>query len=293
MTPALQKILLSILRKCAPIIKNDELYLRWLWRVKIGTKLNLKEPKTFNEKLQWLKLYDRNPKYTTLVDKYAVKEYVSALIGEEHIIPTIGVWNTAEEIDFNILPARFVLKPTGDSGGRIICRDKSAIDISKVKTELTNLQKRDYFWNNREWPYKNVPKRILAEQYMEEAGSECLTDYKWFCFNGEPKVLYISKDAADDPHTDFFDMQFNRLPIRMKDPNSIIPPSKPAQFEEMKEMAKILSRSLPEIRVDFYVINCKVYFGELTFFHNSGLTKISPDEWDLKMGEWISLPINR
>lgn len=273
---------------------SDEEYLKKAFKLNMGKELNLENPQTFNEKLQWLKLYNRKPEYTVMVDKYLARDYIGKTIGEEYLIPLIGAWGSPDEIDFDALPDQFVLKCNHNSGtGMCICKDKSKLDIDKVKAKLAKGLAENYYLAHREWPYKDVPRKIIAEKYMKEEnvdGEECLTDYKWFCFNGEPKLVYISKDNATDPRTDFFDMDFNHINMRMKDKNSKILPKKPDLFEEMKRLAAILSAGIPFVRVDFYNINGKIYFGELTFFHNSGFSKIHPEEWDYKLGEWIQLP---
>lgn len=252
--------------------------------------INLDNPKTYNDKLQWLKLHDRKPEYTTMVDKYAAKDYIASKIGSEHIIPTLGVWKKFKDIDFDSLPNQFVLKSTHDCGGLVICKDKSKLDKREAKEKIERCLKRNYFWNGREWPYKNVKPRIIAEKYMKDDKTDWLVDYKFFCFNGEPKFMYCSMDKADDPRTDFFDMDYNRLDMRMRDPNSEIPPPKPEKFEEMKALAKILCKDIPHIRVDFYQVNNRVYAGELTFYHMGGFTKIYPEKWMDILGDWIKLP---
>ncbi len=272
---------------------SDKAYLRMIYRGYMGKKLDLKNPKTFNEKLQWLKLYNRNPVYTRMVDKYEAKSFIAEKVGEEYIIPTLGVWDKFDEIDFDRLPAQFVLKCTHDSGGLIICKDKSKLNLKEAKKKITKSLKRNFYHIGREWPYKNVKPRIIAEQYMVDNSGikeECLTDYKFFCFDGQPKMVYISQDKAQEPHTDFFDMDFNRLNLRMRDSNSETPPSKPVAFEQMRELATVLSQDIAHIRVDFYYVNNKIYIGELTFFHNSGFTKIHPLEWAQRLGDWIKLP---
>ena len=282
---------LAILHKLSPLIKSDELYLKIVYWLSMGKRLNLKNPKTFNEKLQWLKLYNRKPEYTIMVDKVKAKEYVAKIIGKEHIIPTLGVWDDPDEIDFDALPNQFVLKCNHNSGmGMCICRNKSKLDIAKVKRELRKGLRQDYYMTNREWPYKNVPRKIMAEKFMQDGNKPDLTDYKFFCFNGEPKMMYVSHDNAEHATTDFFDMDYNRLPIRMKVPNSEVLPEQPKEFEEMKQYARQLSKNMPFLRVDVYVICHVVYFGELTFFHNSGLTPIRPTEWEYKIGKWLKLP---
>ena len=276
---------------------SDEQYLKILYKTRMGKPLNLDNPQTFNEKLQWLKLYDHNPEYTTMVDKYAAKKWVADRIGGEYIIPTLGVWEHFDDIDFDKLPDQFVLKCNHDSGGLVICRNKSKLDINSARKKINKCLKHNYYWGNREWPYKNVQPCIIAEKYMEDTASKnlseserCLTDYKFFCFNGIPKIVYISKDHASEPSTDFFDMEYAHLPLRMRDPNSETPPAKPNNFGEMKELAEVLSKGIPFLRVDFYSVDGKIYAGELTFYHCSGFAPIFPKEWEVKLGEWIELP---
>ena len=272
---------------------SDEDFLKKAYRIRMGGSLNLKNPQSFNEKLQWLKLYDRRPEYTTMVDKYAVKKYVADRIGEQYIIPTIGVWERFEDIDFDMLPSQFVLKCTHDSGGLAICRDKSKFDIESAKKKINRSLKRNYYYSGREWPYKNVPRKIIAEQFMEDKNSKYLKDYKFFCFNGEVKALFIASERqseSTETKFDFFDADFNHLPITNGHPNADTPPQKPKCFEEMKRLASLLSKNIPHVRVDFYEVNGRVYFGELTFSHWSGFVPFSPKEWDYTFGSWIKLP---
>ncbi len=272
---------------------DDETYLRILYRVKMNKKLNLDNPQTFNEKLQWLKLYDRNPQYTIMVDKYEVKKYVADIIGEEYVIPTLGVWNRFEDINFSSLPEQFVLKCTHDSGGIAICRDKNTFDFDSARKKIQKSLKKNFYWSQREWPYKNVKPRIIAEKYMEDSRSHDLRDYKFFCFDGVVKALFIATDRQDsgsETKFDFFDSEFKHLPLTNGHPNADVTPSKPETFEKMKELAEKLSRKIPQLRVDFYEVDGKVYFGELTFSHWSGLMPFSPEKWDKKFGEWINLP---
>lgn len=279
-----------VLDVCSPII-SDKIYLMIFHRLYLGYKLDLKHPKTYQEKLQWLKLYNRVPEYTIMADKVKAKEWVAKKIGWEHIIPTIGVWKTPNEINFDALPDKFVMKCNHNSGlGMCICKDKSKLNIEEVKAELWKGIKQNYFLHAREWPYKDIPRRIFAEKFMTDGNNADLTDYKFFCFDGEPFMMYVSQDNAKNTTTDFFDMDYNRLPIRMKDPNSANPPSKPEKYEEMKALARILSKGIPHVRVDFYVINNCIYFGEMTFFHNAASTKVSPNEWNYKLGDMIKLP---
>lgn len=271
-------------------VKYDELYLKILYRYKMKKKLNLNNPMTYNEKLQWLKLYDRNPDYTKMVDKYEVKNYVKDIIGEEYIIPTLGVWDRFEDIDFNKLPQQFVLKCTHDSGGLVICKDKSKLDIDVARNKINHCLKRNYYLNTREWPYKNVKPRIIAEKYMVDESRTELKDYKFFCFDGEPKSLFIATDRGIDTKFDFYDMSFEHLNFRNGYKNSNKEIKCPKGFEKMKELSMKLSKGIPQARIDFYDINGKVYFGEITFFHWSGLTKFDPVEWDYTFGSWIKLP---
>lgn len=268
----------------------DEEYLKRKFRARMGRELNLDHPQTFNEKLQWLKLYDRKPEYTMMVDKVKVRDYIAETIGEEYLIPLLGVWEDPEDIDFDALPNQFVLKCNHNSGlGMCICKDKTKLDIPKVKRELKKGLDQDYYLTGREWPYKNVPRRILAEKYMEDTENDVLTDYKFFCFHGKAKIMYISKDHSADPRTDFFDMDFNHLPIRARDPHSDVTPSKPVRFNEMRCIAEELSKNIPHLRVDFFCVNEKLYVGELTFFHMSGFTNFTPEDWNLRLGSWIEL----
>lgn len=276
----------------------DEAYLNMIYRAHFGKAPDLKNPKTFTEKLQWLKLHDRKPEYTTMVDKYAAKQYIADRIGAEYVVPTLGVWDRFEDIDFDALPERFVLKCTHDSGGLVICRDKANLDLARAERKIRRSLSRNYYWTGREWPYQNVPPRIIAEPYLEETDpnaadhvdANIITDYKFFCFHGEPKVMYIAKDIGRGPESDYFDMDFQHLPILVnEDEYAPEKPEKPKHFEKMKQIAATLSQGIPHVRVDFYCIGDQLYVGELTFFHCSGFCRISPPEWDHKLGEWLSL----
>ena len=272
---------------------SDETWLKLKFHVCMGYKLNLKNPRTFNEKQQWLKLHDRRPEYTMMVDKYAVKQYVADKIGEQYIIPTLGVWDKPEDIDFDQLPNQFVLKCTHDSGTIIICKDKSKFNVADARKKLKKYLKRDYYYYGREWPYKNVPHRIMAEQYMEDAATHELRDYKFFTFDGVAKALFIATERQDpttDTKFDFFDMEYRHLDFTNGHPNAKVPPKKPEKFEEMRRLAEKLSQDIPHVRVDFYEINGKVYFGELTFSHWSGMVPFDPPKWDKIFGDWIKLP---
>ncbi|MBR4747976.1 MAG: glycosyl transferase [Abditibacteriota bacterium] len=271
----------------------DEPYVKFLYWAFMKKKLDLEDPKTYNEKLQWLKLYDRNPEYTKLVDKYEAKLYVASRIGEEYIIPSYGIWNSPEEIDFDKLPDRFVLKTTHDSGGIKIINKAEGFDRNAINAFFAKRLKQSTYKKQREWPYKNVKPRILAEQYMEDEKTGELRDYKFFCFNGEVKALFIATDrqSKDRPTAfDFFDTDYNWLDVRHGHPNAPRKPDKPETFDKMLELAGILSEGLVHVRVDLYEINGKVYFGEMTFFHHGGIVPFDPEEWDLKFGQWLTLP---
>lgn len=269
---------------------SDKQHLQILYWARLGKRLDLKNPRTFNEKLQWLKLYNRKPEYTTMVDKHTAKGYIASRIGDEYVIPTLGVWETFEQIDFDALPRQFVLKCTHDSGCFVLCRDKSRLDLAAAREKIEASLKRNYYYHGREWPYKNVTPRILAEAYVEDAANDALTDYKFYCFDGVPKIMYIAKDHGKEPYTDFFDMNFNHLPLVIKDPNAPVAPPRPERFEQMKAFAEELSQNVPFLRVDFYDVNGRVYVGELTFFDGSGFEYIEPEEWNTILGSWISLP---
>lgn len=272
---------------------SDKAYLKLRYNCIMGKKLNLDNPVTYNEKLQWLKLYDRKPEYTKMVDKYEAKKYVADIIGEEYIIPTLGVWDNVNDIDFDTLPNQFVLKCTHDSGGLVICKDKTELDIENAKNTLNHFLNRNFYNVHREWPYKDVKHRIIAEKYMEDESGKDLKDYKFFCFNGEPKLLYISEGLSDHSTAkiSFADMDYNIAEFKRNDfkPFDELP-KKPINFEKMKELAKVLSKDRAFIRVDFYEINKKIFFGELTFFPCSGYLPFDPEKYDKVLGDWITLP---
>ncbi len=274
----------------------DKAYLSLKYYSVFGKFPNWKSPQTYSEKLQWLKLYNRKPEYTMMVDKYAVKKYVADLIGEEYIVPTIGVWNRPEEIEWDKLPHQFVLKTThgGGNTGVVICKDKSVFDKQKAIEKLNNSLNIDLYKVWREWPYKNVPKRIIAEKYLEpRPDTNDLPDYKFFCFNGNVKMLYVAtgRQKEEGLKFDFFDNNYNHLPFCQKDhPNSDIQPAKPLLFEKMKFLAGQLSKGIPHVRVDFYEVGDRTYFGEMTFYSMSGMTPYVPSEWDNIIGSYLTLP---
>lgn len=271
----------------------DALFLKLLWRLKMGYPLDLRNPRTFNEKLQWLKLHDRNPLYTQLVDKYEVRKFISKTIGEEYLIPLLGVWDRFDDIDFDKLPNQFVLKCTHDSGGLVICKDKSKFDIAAAKKKICRCLKLNYYWALREWPYKNVKPRIIAEKYMEDSADGELRDYKFFCFSGVAKILFIAANRGrSDVETtlDYFDMDFKHFEVMNGGhPNARTPVHKPETFEQMKKCAEILSAKIPQVRCDFYEVDGKVYFGEMTFYDGSGFDIYEPQSFDEMMGRWVKI----
>lgn len=289
----------------------DWLYLKILFRRKMGYPLHLLHPQTFNEKLQWLKLYDRRPEYTRMADKYEVKEYVADLIGREHIIPTLGVWDSFDEIDFDKLPDCFVLKCTHDSGSVMVCRDRKAFDMDLAREKICRGLGKNYFYYGREWPYKDIKPRVLAEEYLEDSeeisgisykGSsnmeqegyrKGLKDYKFYCFNGKPGFIYVSQGLEDHAtaRINFLNMEWEKTDFQRADYKEFdtLPP-KPACFQQMIGLAERLAGNIPFVRVDFYEVNKKVYFGEFTFSPGNGMTKLQPEEWDRKLGDFIVLP---
>lgn len=281
--------------QCLSFLFSDKTYLDLTFKYRLGYRINWENPKTYNEKLNWLKLYDRNPLYTKLVDKYEVKKYVAKKAGDEYIIKTLGVWNTVDEIDWGKLPNQFVIKTThgGGNSGVIVCKDKKFLDIENTKKRLNRAMKQNLYKDSREWPYKNVPKRILAEEYVEDAATQELRDYKFFCFDGRVELLFVGSDRqkpGEEVKFDFFDKDFNHLELKQGHPNSKILPEKPSQFETMKLLAAKLSKGLKHVRIDLYEANGKVYFGEMTFYHFGGVIPFEPSIWDDKFGAMIKLP---
>lgn len=279
------------LRKYENILP-DSIYLRCLYHTLTGEKLNLRSPENYNAKLQWLKLHDRHSEYTEMVDKYAAKKFAAERIGEEHIIKTYGVWERFEDINFDSLPDSFVLKCTHDSAGLVICRNKAEFDYDAARKKITKCLRRNFYYSGREWPYKNVKPRVLAEEYMEDHTLHELRDYKFMTFNGVPKIMHLvsnRQNSAEETYGDFFDMDYNHLDLTMGHSNAPKCPEKPQNFEKMKEYAEILAQGTIHLRVDFYEVDGKLYFGELTFFQDSGFADIRPPEWNPKLGDWIQL----
>lgn len=286
---------MEMLKRCIP----DSIYLRLLYYRRLGGGVNLKNPKTFNEKLQWLKLYDRNPEYTRMADKCDAKEYVANIIGRQHIIPTLGVWTRFDEINFDELPEKFVLKCTHDSGGIVICNDKDKFDKPAAKSKIEKSLKRNYYWAGREWPYKNIKPRIIAEKYLADAEdnqiADELRDYKFFCFHGKVRCFKIDFDRFTNHRANYYSTEKKLLKFGEKEfppdfsKNLEIPPN----INDMIRLAEKLSAGYPFIRVDLYDIAGQIYFGELTLYPACGFGAFIPPEWDLKLGEYLQLPANR
>lgn len=289
----------------AAIIQNffrwlpDKAYLQLLYRFKMGHRLDLNHPKTFTEKIQWLKLYNRRPEYTLMVDKYAVKKYVADIIGEKYIIPTLGVWDKPEDIDWDALPNEFVLKTThvGGSGGVVICKDKKTFDRNKAILTLRDSMNGDIYRSLREWPYKDVKKRVLAEKYMAPKDMVNnpiydLSDYKFFCFNGEPKYCQVIRDRHSKESIDFYDMNWRHQEFVGLNPiasNGINPVPRPLLLDDMICICHKLSENMKFVRIDMYVIDNRTYFGEITFYPASGIGLFNPDKWNTELGNLISL----
>lgn len=268
----------------------DGLFLRLNYRQIFGTFPDLKHPAKFTEVVLWTKLRDRDPLYHKLSDKAEVKDYVASLIGEEYVVRTLGVWNTVEEIDWDILPERFVIKCTHDSGSTIVCKDKSSFDRSKASESLRKALCRRFDRVNREWVYKGITPRIIAEEYLCDDPA----DYKFFCFDGVPRILFVATDRASegtDTKFDFFDMEYNHLDVRNGHPNAVVPPPCPETFEKMKSLASVLSKGIPQVRMDFYEVDGKVFFGEYTFCHWGGQIPFDPPSADLMLGSFFRMPV--
>ena len=272
----------------------DKLYLQFFYFATTRKFIDFKNPKGFCEKLQWLKVNDRRPEYTELVDKLAVRDCIADILGEEHLFPLLGKWQSFDQIDFDSLPEQFVLKCNHDSGSTKVIKEKSALtkaDFDEMREFYTKRLKRDFYFAGREYPYKGIEPYIIAEQLMidETAPEKSIEDYKFFCFNGEAKMMFVATDRATDCKFDFYDMEFNHLDVYNIHPNTDKVISKPEKFEEMKEIAAKLSKGMRQVRIDLYELNGKIYFGEYTFFHGGGFQLFHPAEWERKLGDWIDI----
>lgn len=283
------RIFVRVLHLTSPLF-SDKRYLQLLFPLNVGYKLNLKNPTTYNEKLQWLKLNYRLPIMTKMVDKYEAKKIVNEIIGEKYLIKTIGVWDSFDEIDFSTLPSKFVLKTTHDSGGVFIVKNKQNLDLSILKGKINKRLELNQYLIGREWPYKNVQPKIIAEEFLNDLDGDIL-DYKFFCFNGVVRAMFIAsgRQSGEEVKFDFYDRNFNFLDIVQQHPNSGRNFLTPQNFDKMIELSERLSIGFPHIRVDFYNINGKIYFGEFTFYHHGGMKPFTPHKWDEIFGSWIDL----
>lgn len=273
--------------KAARLLPSS-IYLKAKFRLLMGSPLHLGRPVTYNEKLQWLKLHDHNPLYHSLVDKAEVKDWVAGLIGEEYIVPTLGVWDRPEDIDWNALPEKFVLKCTHDSGSAVICRDKASFDRAAACRKLSAAMKVNFYWQDREWVYKGLKPKIIAEAYL----GDNVPDYKFFCFGGHPHIMFIATERGSretETRFDFFDMEGCHVDLRNGHPNADIPPRLPQNFGLMQGLAAKLSEGIPTVRIDFYECGGKVYFGEYTFYHWGGMVPFEPDSFDRQLGEMTDI----
>lgn len=280
---------MMILKKISPLL-SDEKYLSIIVKWGCGYKPNLRNPQTFNEKLTWLKLNFRNPILTQMADKYAVKRIVAEKIGEEYVVPNYGVWDSYNQIDFSKLPEQFVLKGTHDSGGAFVCRDKTVFNFVEVGERLTRNLKRDFYYAGREWPYKDIPHRIIADKYLNDHTGTELRDYKFWCFNGKPLYMYITI-KGENVYENFYDMEFKPALINHGFPRHQPEFEKPKCFDLMKELATKLSQGLPFVRVDFFQVDNRVYFGEFTFFDWGGKRAFTEYDTDLYLGSLINLDL--
>lgn len=282
---------ITVLDKLASFLP-DKLFIKLHFRLSLGYSLNLNNPKTFSEKLQWLKFNDLHDEYAKMVDKIEAKKHVASIIGDEYIIPTLAVWNNVDDIDWDSLPESFVIKPTNDSGGLIICKNKSDFDIDKAKERIKHFGKRDYSRVSKEYPYKNVPHRFIAEEYKEDESGFELKDYKFFCFNGRAEFCQVIRGRSSKMTIDFFDRNWKHQPFHEPKafPFSKEEITRPINYDKMLKIASALSKGIPFIRVDLYNIHGKIYFGELTFFPTSGFGGFDPIEWDKKLGDMLILP---
>ena len=289
-------IVAAVWVKCTRFIKSDKLYLSVLYFCRVLRPLSFSNPKTFTAKLQWLKVnYNKTPLHTQLVDKYGVRSYITQNIGEQYLFPLLGVWASANNIDLDLLPDKFVLKTTHDSGGVWICQDKQAFSLKweSYKKEINGRLRRNYFTIGREYPYRDVPPRVIAEAFMRDESGNDLRDYKFFCFNGEPRILFYASERfiGRVPKFDFYDIHRNHLPFYAKGhPYSGNTLDDVQNYDKMVEVARKLSKGFPHVRIDLYNINGRIYFGEFTFHHDGGFVPFVPYEWDRKVGDMLRLP---
>lgn len=281
------KIRLYLLHKLSRFY-SDEKYLKKIYKINFGKKLDLENPQTFSEKLNWLKLNNRKSEYTTMADKFLVKEYVASKIGQEYVVPCFGNWLSYEDIDFDVLPNQFAIKMTHNSSGAFLCKDKAQLDRAKLKKYIDTYFHQNYYWHLREWPYKDIKPRIIAEELLNDNTGEVLRDYKFWCFNGRPIYMYCTVKGTA-VYENFYDMDFTPVDINHGFPRHIPEFEKPSQFEKMKGLATQLSSNIPFVRVDFYEVNGKVYFGEFTFYDWGGMKPFNTEDQDVALGKLIEL----
>lgn len=281
-----------VLRKPIGCLLSDKQFVKLLYYLNFGRKCDLKNPSTFNEKIQYLKLYNRKQVYTIMADKYLCKEYVGNLIGSKYVVPLVAVFNSTSEINIEELPSKFVIKTTHGCGGMIIQKGNGSIDYSSRFKELEKSLRSNYYNIGREWPYKNIKPRIIVEELLEDPSRDQIIVYKFFCFNGVPFIVQVIQDDKKETETiDYFDMEWNLLDLKQNFPNSENHLSKPYSFDEMKDIAARLSIGFPFLRVDLYEVNRRIYFSEFTFFSDNGTKRFEPECWDSILGEKIDLSL--
>lgn len=283
------QIIISLNNRNLLKILPDKLYLKLMYRARIGKKLNLRTPQTFNEKIQWLKLYDRSDIQTLMVDKYLVKKYITDLLGERYVIPLYGVWDKFDEINFDKLPNQFVLKCTHNSGGIVICKDKENFDKEEARKIIEKCLKTKYFYKGREWPYRKVKPRIIAEKYICDKNTNDLPDYKVMVFNGEPQIVQVHKGRYFNHTQDFYNLKWEKLDIYQGCPISEKVDEKPVFIDEMLELSKIIASNQKLVRIDWYYVDNQLLFGEATYFDGSGFIPFEPEKWDYEFGKMIDL----
>lgn len=280
-----------------PQLIPDKAFVKFQYAENMGAKLNLEHPTLFTEKLNWMKLYGRNPLYTRMVDKFEAKGYVAEKIGSEHVIPAYGVWHSFDEIDFDQLPDQFVLKCNHDSGSYVICEDKSTFDKDRARSILEPALRKNYYWMFREWAYKNVDRRILAEQYIPSLGKKDSVEYKLTCFNGEVKVITVCSgiphQAFELRHNDNYSRDWKRQNWYAYYKPTGKDFQKPAEMDEIIALSEKLSEGIPQVRVDWYIVDGNIYFGEFTFYTWAGYITFEPEEWNRVMGDWMTLPAQK
>lgn len=296
------KALSFFMTKISRFVKDDETYLKWKYFANLHKWPNLENPQTYNEKMQWLKIHYHNPLTTRLVDKYEVKSYVEEKLGPGHTFPLLGVWDSPDDIDFDKLPNQFVLKCNHNSSGLVICKDKTNgiivkgksddktnMSYEQVRSYLTDSLNKEFFHVYREWPYKDVKRKIIAEKYMQQSDGSELNDYKFLCFDGEPRYVWTGTNYTPT-HFDIYSTDWKNQHVAWgydMYPGDL---KKPERFDEMLDIARKLSAGFPHVRIDLYNIDGTIYLGEFTFFTWAGFCKLEPEEWDLKLGELIKLP---